>query len=372
MRRTIVLRSFLSGVFLCVCASAALADQVTLKNGDRLTGTIVKSDAKTLLLKTDFAGDVNLQWDAVTSIVSTQPLHLALKDGQTIVGIVTTSESKFEVATQDTGSVTASKDIVVGVRDEAEQKAYDDQIERLRHPHLTDFWSGLLDTGLSVTRGNSQSLTYTLSGKAARVTERDKISVYSTAIYSNSTVNGVNSTTAHAIRGGIRGDLNVSNHLFVFGFTDFEYDQFQDLNLRNVLGGGFGYHVINTKAMTFDVFGGGSYNQAFYGAVAATASEPAMPAVTRKTGEIVLGETFNARLNSRTTVTEQFSIYPNISETGTYRFQFDATAATRLKNWLSWQVTYSDRYLSNPLPGFKSNDLILSTGVRLTFGKGAL
>ncbi|HEY6388959.1 MAG TPA: DUF481 domain-containing protein [Candidatus Acidoferrum sp.] len=363
-------RSLIVGVFLAVCASAALADQVTLKNGDRLSGAIVKSDAKTLLLKSDFAGDVSLQWDAVTSIVSTQALHLALKDGQTIVGIVTTSDGKFEVATKDTGSVTASKDIVVGVRDDAEQKAYDDQIERLRHPHLTDFWSGLVDTGLSVTRGNSQSLTYTLSGKAARVTERDKISVYSTAIYSNSTVNGVNSTTAHAIRGGIRGDLNVSDHLFVFGFTDFEYDQFQDLDLRNVLGGGFGYHVINTKATTFDVFGGGSYNQAFYGAVAATAAEPAMPSVTRKTGEIVLGETFNAKLSSRTTVTEQFSIYPNISETGTYRFQFDATAATKLKNWLSWQVTYSDRYLSNPLPGFKTNDLLLSTGVRLTFGKG--
>ena len=94
-----------------------------------------------------------------------------------------------------------------------------------------------------------------------------------------------------------------------------------------------------------------------------------MPSVTRKTGEIVLGETFNAKLSTRTTVTEQFSIYPNLSDTGTYRFQFDATAATKLKNWLSWQVTYSDRYLSNPLPGFKTNDLLLSTGVRLTFGK---
>ena len=34
------------------------ADQVTLKNGDRLTGTVVKSDGKTLVLHTDAAGDV--------------------------------------------------------------------------------------------------------------------------------------------------------------------------------------------------------------------------------------------------------------------------------------------------------------------------
>src|SRR5580658_1519869 len=250
MRRMTVLRSLIAGVFLAVCVTAALADQVTLKNGDRLTGTIVKSDAKTLLLKSEFAGDVTLQWDAVTSIVSSQTLHLALKDGQTIVGTVTTNDGKFEVATKETGPVVASKDAVVDVRNDAEQKAYDDQIERLRHPHLTDFWSGLLDTGLSLTRGNSESLTFSLSGKAARVTDRDKISVYTTSIFTNSSVDGVTNTTAHAIRGGVRGDLNVSDHLFVFGFTDFEYDQFQDLNLRNVVGGGLGYHVINTKATT--------------------------------------------------------------------------------------------------------------------------
>lgn len=345
---------------------------MTLKNGDRLTGTIVKSDAKTLLIKTDLAGDVNIQWEAVTSIVSSQTLHLALKDGQTIVGTVTTADGKFEVATKDTGAVAATKDNVVGVRDDAEQKAYDDEIERLRHPHLTDFWSGLLDTGLSLTRGNSDSLTYSLAAKAARTTERDKISVYSTAIYAESSVNGVSSTTAHAIRGGIRGDLNVSDRLFVFGFTDFEYDQFQDLDLRNVLGGGLGYHVLKTKTTTFDVFAGGDFDQDFFGAIAATSTTPATLAVTRESGEVNLGETFNAKLNNRTTITEVFSLFPNVSDTGSYRFQFDTTAATKLKSWLSWQVTYSDRFLSDPLPGFKTNDLLLSTGIRLTFGKGVL
>jgi len=365
-----VRRSVLVILLLGVCAMSAQADQVTLKNGDRLTGTIVKSDDKTLLIKTDLAGDVNVQWEAVTGIASSQTLHLALKDGQTIVGIVNTNDGKFEVATKETGPVTAAKDVVVVVRNDAEQKAYDDQIERLRHPHLTDFWSGLLDTGLSLTRGNSESLTFSLSGKAARVTDLDKISVYSTAIYTDSTVNGVNSTTAHAIRGGIRGDLNVSKRMFVFGFTDFEYDAFQDLDLRNVLGGGVGYHAINTKNTTFDLFVGGDYDQDYFGAIAATATTPATAAVTRKNGEVDLGETFNTKINNRTTITEQFSLFPNVSNTGSYRFQFDATAATKLKGWLSWQVTYSDRFLSDPLPGFKTNDLILSTGVRLTFGKG--
>src|SRR5437879_10425055 len=38
------------------CAFTAHADTVTLANGDRLTGMIVKSDGKQLTLKTDYAG----------------------------------------------------------------------------------------------------------------------------------------------------------------------------------------------------------------------------------------------------------------------------------------------------------------------------
>ncbi len=344
-----------------------MADQVSLKNGDRLTGTIVKSDAKTLLIKTEFAGEVSVQWEAVSGIASSQPLHLGLKDGQTIVGTVSTTENKFEVATKETGSVTASKEAVATVRNDAEQKAYAEQIERLRHPHLTDFWSGLLDTGLSLTRGNSESLTYSLAGKAVRATERDKITVYSNAIYAKSTLNGVSSTTAHAIRGGVRGDLNVRDKLFVFGFTDFEYDAFQHLDLRNVVGGGLGYHAVKTARTTFDLFGGGSFEQEYFSPNPPTE----LTSLTRKSGEIVAGEELDTKLNSRMTLSERFTLYPNLSNTGSYRYQFDTSAATKLKNWLSWQVTFSDRFLSDPLPGLKKNDLLLSTGVRLTFGKGA-
>jgi len=361
-----VRRSVLCGVVLCLLAVRARADQVTLKNGDRLTGTIVKSDAKTMLLKTELAGDVNVQWDAVTSIVSSQPLHLALQDGQTLVGTVTTSDGKLDVATKKTGEVRTPKDAVVAVRNDDEQKSHDAEIDRLRNPHLTDFWSGILDTGLSVTRGNSATLAYNLSAKAARVTTSDKISVYSTAVYASDDTTRASRTTAHAIRGGIRGDFNISDRWFVFGFSDFEYDQFQDLDLRNVLGGGLGYHAIKKKNTTFDLLGGGDYEQEFFSTSAAFPT-----GLTRKTGEIVMGEELDSKLNDRTIVSEKFSIFPNVSETGNYRFQLDATAATKLKAWLSWQVTYSDRYLSNPLPGLKKNDVLLSTGLRLTFGKGA-
>src|SRR2546430_7936239 len=77
------------------------ADQVTLQNGDRLTGSIVKSDAKTLLVRTEFAGEVNIKWEAIAAMEASQPLLLVVRDGQTIVVRLTTSEGELEVGTSE-------------------------------------------------------------------------------------------------------------------------------------------------------------------------------------------------------------------------------------------------------------------------------
>jgi putative salt-induced outer membrane protein YdiY/small nuclear ribonucleoprotein (snRNP)-like protein len=348
-------------VVLSLCTGSALADQVTLKNGDRLTGTIVKTDEDKLEFKSEFAGDVKLPWSAVVAIVSAEPLHVALKNGKTIVGVVTTKDEKFEVAAPS-GPVEAPKAEVAAVRNNAEQDVY----LRMEHPRLIDLWAGLLDAGLSLTRGNSESTSFALTGKAARTTKRTKVTLYSTEIYSRSTLAGVSNTTASAIRAGARLDVNLRGRSFAFALADFEHDRFQDLDLRTVLGGGLGYHLIKEKDRTFDVFGGATYNQEYY----SKPFSPPNPSTTRKTAEIVLGETLATKLGSRTTLGEQFSFFPNLSDTGDYRLQLDATAATKLKNWLSWQVTFSDRYVSRPLLGLKNNDVLFTTGLRLTYGKG--
>jgi putative salt-induced outer membrane protein YdiY len=348
---------------LFLFASAAHADQVTLKNGDRLTGAIVKSDGKMLLLKTDAAGDVTIKWDAVSAIASSKPLNLQLKDGQVVSGNVTTDDGRFEVATLNRGRVASPRDAVVAIRNTEEQTAYD----RSLHPRLTDFWSALLDTGLSETRGNSALLAFNLAGKAARVAPRDKLSLYATSVYATDNTTPPGRTTANSIQGGARFDYNLTPRLFAFALADFAYDEFQHLDLRSVLGGGLGLHVIKTASTTFDVFAGGDYDREKF-----SPNPPlVLTNVTRNVAEVDVGEELNWRLNNRVSLDERFSAFPNLSDLGQYRFQFDATAATKLKNWLSWQITLSDRYLSNPLPGLKSNDELLSTGLRLSFCKGA-
>jgi len=352
---------------------AVFADQVTLKNGDRLTGTIVKSDAKTLVLKTEAAGDVTFQWSAIEAITSTQPLHVGLAGGQMIVGSVATKDGQIQVTTQTAGVVTASKDSVQVIRSDSEEAVYDAAIERLQHPHLGDFWSGTLDTGLSLTRGNSATLSYTLTGRAVRQTDRDKITVYATAVYGKNDTTSPSQVIAHQITGGVRGDVNFSARWFAFAATDFNSNALQNLNLQNVVDGGIGGHVIKTKNMQFDVFAGAGYNQEFFGAYTLPNSAPppatlSFAAVTQRNAEATVGETFSAKIGSRSTFNETFNYFPNLSGPSGYRYTFNTVFSTAISRWLGWQFSFNDTYLSNPPTGIKGNDLLLSTGLRLTFG----
>jgi putative salt-induced outer membrane protein YdiY len=371
MRRAL----FLVMLSLTVCAALVRADQVTLKNGDRLTGTIVKTGdgTKTLEIKTELAGDVTVQWDAVTAIVSSQPLTLTLSDGRMLVGTVSTTDGKLAVATKDAGEVSAEHASVKAIRNDKEQAEFD----RLQHPGLLDCWSGLFDLGLSVTQGNSATTALSISGKAARVVPKNKLSLYYTQIYAKDSKQDPAVTTANAIHAGIRDEFNLNSKIYVFAFTDFDSDALQNLDLRSVLGGGLGYHIINTKKTQFDVFGGGGFNQEYFSSyvTANPAPPPAeilVPSESRHSAEVLVGESLSTKLGSRTTFTEQLTFFPNLSSTGDYRVNFDATATTKLKTWLGWQVTFSDRYISNPPLNLKGNDLLLSTGLRLTFGRGIL
>lgn len=369
-------RGFLGLLLLLMAASLAHGDQVALKNGDRFSGTIVTGDGKTLLLKTEFAGDITIQWDAITAMESTDVVYLTLKDGTKLSGKVTTQDGKFMVASATpapNATPAATKDTIVALRDDAEQKAYDLAAERMAHPKFTYFWSGLFDTGLALTRGNSSSTTFTLATKEVRETPRDKLTVFANYIYGNDSSAPPSRTTANALNSGIRGDLNLTPKVFVFAVAGYQTNALQHLDLRQTYGGGFGYHIIKNANTTFDVFGGLTYERDAFGAYTLVGPPPVFVAAMNSNSlTAVVGEEFDTKLNKRSSFTERLSLFPNLSHAGDIRSQFDTTLVTQLKAWLSWQVTFSDSYINYPPPGLKDNDLVLSTGLRVAWGKAKL
>jgi putative salt-induced outer membrane protein len=331
-------------------SSVLLADQVVLKNGDRFTGEVIKSDAKTMTFKSEFAGVVTIQWDSIVSVTTEKPVALTLSDGQVFRGTLSTVDGNFRVVTSQTGELKAAKSFVTSIRSQAEQTAYETQVERLRNPGLLDLWSGYIDTGLALSRGNSRTTTFNVGANANRTTTRDKIGVHFTSLQSTNSTTGVSETVANLTRGGIRYDLNVSPKAFTFGFTDLEFDEFQKLDLRFVIGGGGGYHVYRRGKSFFDLSAGASLNKEFF-----------QDNVRRSSAELLFGDELVYDWKGITTFNQKLVVYPNISNSGAYRINWDSGAVTRISRWLSWQITISDRFLSNPVPGARKNDILMGT-----------
>lgn len=329
------------------------ADQVVLTNGDIVTGTIVKKDGAKLTIKSDLMGEVTMAWSAVKTIKSDSEVFVQLPTGEVVKGKLATSGDQLQVATS-AGTKSAAIAQVAAVRDAGEQHNY----ERMLKPGLMDLWAGTFDIGLALARGNARTDTLTTAFNAARATRNDKIAVYFNQIYGTARANNVTDTIASAIRGGWKYNRNVSSRVFFTGFNDYEHDRFQNLDLRFVFGGGAGYKVIKQERLTLDVDGGADYDH-----------ENFLNGLHRNYAELNWGDNLGYKVSGATQITQAFRMFNNLSNTGEYRMNFDLSAVTAVRKWLGWHVTASDRYLSNPVQGRQRNDILLSTGFRLSFAK---
>jgi putative salt-induced outer membrane protein len=354
-----------------VLASSLFADQVTLKNGDRLTGTVVKSDGKTLVLHTEAAGDVTIQFGAIQEIKTEQELHVTLKGGKTAVGPVTTTDGKLEIATKTAGTVEAPAGDVTLIRNDAEQTAYDKSL----HPGLRHGWTGGANVGFSVARGNSETENLALAFNAAHATLNDKITLYASSIDTTNNL-ATPSTVANLNTGGLRYDRNVNPKLFVFGAADYSANALQFLDLRSVYTGGFGYHAIKSDQTTLNFLGGINYTHEVYSN--GLEVPPTPPSIiptgvfesygkTNRFVALTLGEELTQKLGKSTGVTENFYFYPNLQQTGQYRTNFNIGTVTKISKWLGWQNQFGDVYVSNPPASTKNNDVIFTTGLNFSF-----
>jgi putative salt-induced outer membrane protein YdiY len=333
--------------------SSAWADQLVMKNGDRVTGSIVKQDGKTITIKSGVFGVITAPWDQVESVKSDTPLNVVLKDGRTVQGALSTSDGKVEVAGQAT-KVDVAPDQVATIRNADEQTAY----ERRLKPGLTQLWTGVGSVGLAGANGNAKTLTFTSAFDAARVTNTDKTSLHFDAIEASALVDGKSADTAQAVRGGVGYDHNVTSRFFANAFNDYEYDKFQNLNLRFTIGGGFGFHAVKGKRATLDLVGGVDYSHSSF-------STP----LIRNEAEAYWGDDYNLKLFKTSALVQSFRMFDGVSGAGGNRVNFDAGLSTKLAKWFNWNLSLSDRYLSNPAPGRKTNDWLYSTGLGFTLGK---
>ncbi len=358
------MRIVLLTLALTTTSMVLLADQVVMKNGDKVTGSIVKKDAATLTIKTVHFGTVTLPWDQVDSVKADAPLTVVLPNDKSVEGTLATSGDKIVVTEKGTTDTVAPKDIVA-LRNADEQKAY----LRMLRPRLLDLWVISGNIGLAGTSGNATTRTFTTPVNLVRATRTDKTTAYFNFIRASSTVSGLSADTASAVRGGWAYSRNLTPKIFVNVFNDYEHDRFQNLDLRSVIGVGLGWHAWKSEKGFLDLIGGVDFNHSSFMASRGPNNAITSPAYSTSVAEAFFGDDFGYKIGKKVSLIQSYRYFANLSDTGNNRQNFDVGLSATLAKYFTWNAGISDRYISNPAPGRKTNDLLYSTGFGFTFIK---
>lgn len=346
---------------LCPCMPA-LAEQVSLKNGDHLTGSIVSMDGKKLVLKTSYAGDVPIDWAEVSQFSSDKDTLVVTKADKQLVSGTVTSEGADILVTTAQGVQRLPKTDIATMRSPADQAAY----EKSLHPGILEGWAGGGNLGFALARGNSETTNLALGFNAVRKTTNDAWTINAAQLYSQD--NKLNTTSANSFLGLIRYDRNISKRWFVFGVFSGMYDELQQLNYRFLPAAGLGFHAIATDRTTLDLLGGFGYTRESY-----------YNGTVNNLASATLGDEFVYKITKTTTFTQNLYYLPSLnqpvyvpgpgqSHPSNYRVNFTAGIATKLNGWMTANVNFLDQYVSQPVPGNKKNNVILTTGLGFTFG----
>lgn len=382
----------LSLILMFAIAIPLFADQVVLKNGDKLTGTIAKSDGKTLVLKTDYAGDLTIKFVDIQSISTTGNLNVTAA-GKTAVGPVTTSGDQIVVASPG-GSVQAPLGAVTILRSPAEEAAY----QKSLHPGFGQGWAGSANLGFAVTAGNSETKNLNIGLNATRTGFHDKLTLYETSVYAKSrNYNAANtpaytfSTSADSNAGGLRYDRDIAPRVFGFGSGDFFSNSLQDLDLRYILGGGIGFHAIKKPNTTLDLLAGINYTHENFSGLTNATPPPPTYSHSDSSAALTVGDNFAHKIGKNSMFTQSLLLFPSFSQVnvnpsgfatvGTktfpspdnvriFRGNFNLGFNTKLYKWLGWQATFNDVFDNHPIvssPLIEKNDITLATGLSFSF-----
>lgn len=216
-------------------------------------------------------------------------------------------------------------------------------------------WRGALGAGVTASSGNTESITYAINGDAIKQTSYDKMSGFLQAVYGRREAAGATERTSDLLRTGGLYNRDINDRTFGFGSLDLERNRLIDLNLRSVIAGGIGYHVIKREGLTFDVSTGPAYNREQYSTE------------TRDAIEWLLAEESSQTLTPMISFRQKLALYPSLKDSGEYRFVFDAGLVFKINNRWNATMTLNNRYQSNPRPGVKNNDLLFVTGLQYVF-----
>ena len=226
-----------------VLVAPVMADEIRLKNGDRLSGKVVRMEEGKLIFETSYAGEITIKWDEISNLSTEEPIRVMLSDETSLEGVTKSDEAGKIIVKTDQIREPISLEL-------ADVKTIN---PKPAAPPVT--FSGNANFGLTSTSGNTDSGNLHFDGRFGARTIKTRTTIGGE--YNRQETDG--ETTVDNALGYLSFDYFYRPKWFFYASSTLQKDDFQDLNLRSTFGAGTGYQFFESKKMNLSVRGALSY-----------------------------------------------------------------------------------------------------------------
>ena len=316
-------------------------DVVTLANGDRITGEIVRLTRGRLEFKTDDAGTLYLEWGKLSSLVSKRVVEALTTDGSRFLG------NLGPAAVRSITVVTSEREVPLEMSEVT-----------LITPIGTSFWrqlDGSIDSGFSYTRSSGVAqLNVNSDTVYRRLASRARLTAALTQTKKDD--DSGRDDRAYVEMSYLRYPWQRG---FILTAGRFETNESLGLTLRSQIGAAAGPRLVNSNRAQLVLGAGLAFNHEQGLDVEPTQNLEAL---------LMFGTSFYTYDRPKTNLDINLQYYPSLSDTGRQRVQLDAGVKREL--WkdlfvaLNLYNTYDNR---PPNPAADTNDVGIVVSVGWTY-----
>ena len=237
-------------ILVCLAGTVFLAhpsraDEVRLKNGDRLTGTVISMEKGKLTYRTAYAGVIKIPWSEIAGVKTDDAVFVTLNDDTTLKGTTQPAEhGKMKLKMGkivETVSFDLSEVKAIGLKAESEKSKV-----KLK---------GHLNIGANRSTGNTNTSSIHMDGEIVARSGKNRYTAGGQFNQSKSE----GQLSEDNVLGYMKYDYFFKEKWFLYNAASFEKDEFQDLSLRTIAGAGVGYQFYETPEMNLSLESGLSY-----------------------------------------------------------------------------------------------------------------
>lgn len=319
----------------------AQADTITMLNGDRFTGKILKVQEGRLYLKTPYAdNEFIIQWRKIATLESDSEVTVQLDSGEILTGVLRRSETdrQLRVETQLTGVENIDWKDIRSINPPGEKPV---QLE------------GSILLGGTHASGNTDRAGFSVAIDGVRKARRHRFNLGILGNYSEEN----NEVSARNAFGRLKYDYFFTEKFYGYLSTELLYDKFKDLNLRTVVGPGIGYQFWDDDIRSLAFEGGIAY----YNEDRNEAEDASWI-----TGRFAC--LFSYKFSTGTSFSEKLTLYPSFENVGEYTLRNEASISSPIAFGWSLQLKNILEHDSEPKsPDVEKTDSLWIFGLNYNF-----